>query len=60
MADFLITYLIYILALVAVVFLFLFFHAKLEVLRLRHKVLSELMESGLSPEKFNIKDLFNL
>ncbi len=60
MTDFLITYLIYILALVAVVFLFLFFHAKLEVLRLRRKVLSELMESGLTPEKFNLKDLFNL
>lgn len=60
MTDFLITYLIYILALVAVVFLFLFFHAKLEVLRLRRKVLSELMESGENLEKFNIKDLFNL
>lgn len=60
MTDFLITYLIYILALVAVVFLFLFFHAKLEVLRLRRKVLSELMESGKDPEKFNLKDLFNL
>lgn len=60
MTDFLITYLIYILALVAVVFLFLYFHAKLEVLRLRRKVLSELMESGLTPEKFNLKDLFNL
>ena len=61
MMDFIITYLIYILALVAVVFLFLFFHAKLEVLRLRRKVLSEiLVKSGLDLEKFNLKDLFNL
>lgn len=60
MTDFLITYLIYILALVAVVFLFLFFHAKLEVLRLRRKVLSEIMDSEMDPSKFNLKDLFNL
>ncbi len=60
MTDFLITYLIYILALVAVVFLFLFFHAKLEVLRLRRKVLSEIIDSGLDTSKFNLKDLFNL
>lgn len=60
MVDFLISYLIYILALVAVVFLFLFFHAKLEVLRLRRKVLSELLNSELDPSKINLKDLFNL
>lgn len=58
--EFIITYLVYILALVAVVFLMLFFHARLEVLRLRKKTLLDLHKEGFDIEKINIKELFKL
>lgn len=58
--EFIITYLVYILALVAVVFLMLFFHARLEVLRLRKKTLLDLYKEGFDIEKINIKELFKL
>lgn len=58
--EFLITYLVYILALVAVVFLMLFFHARLEVLRLRKKTLIDLVESGYDINKLDFKELFKL
>ena len=47
MAEFIITYLVYILAIVAVVFIFEFFHLKLEVLRTKKKLISELLQSDI-------------
>ena len=47
MAEFIITYLVYILAIVAVVFIFEFFHLKLEVLRTKKKLISELLQSDV-------------
>lgn len=44
--EFLITYLIYILGLVAVVFLFLFFVEKIKALNLRHDLLKYLVDKG--------------
>lgn len=54
--EFIITYLIYILALVSVVFLFLFFHEKLEVLRIKHKLLKELIDKGYETNNIDLNN----
>ena len=54
MVDFIVTYLVYILALVAVVFIIEFFHLKLELFRSRRKIFTELLEHGFD---FTIDDI---
>ena len=59
MAEFIITYLVYILAIVAVVFIFEFFHLKLEILRTKKKLISELMEAKIELPTETISNFLN-
>lgn len=54
--EFIVTYLIYILALIGVIFLFLFFAAKRDVLRTRRDILKYLIDKGYETDKIDLNN----
>lgn len=54
--EYIVTYLIYVLALVAVIAIFNWAHIKLETIRLKHRLLKDLVDNS---KKIKVEDLNN-
>ena len=54
--DYLVAYCIYILAIVAIVYIFNWCHLKLEVLRTKHKLLKDLLEHNYETDNIDLNN----
>lgn len=57
--ELIVTYLIYILGLVATVFMFLFFHTKIQLFREKREILRDLIEHDYETDKIDLEKFFN-
>lgn len=55
--EYVVIYLIYILGLLAVIWMFQFAHLKLETLRLKHRLLRDLIEHNYETENIDLNNL---
>lgn len=56
---FLLTYVIYCLAIVGSIYLFTWVHLKLETIRLKHRLLQDLMEKGYETDNIDLDKFLN-
>lgn len=52
--NYLVAYIVYVIAIVAVIFIFNWVHLKLETLRLKHRLLKDLIDRDYETEKIDL------